>query len=124
MAVLHLLLGGTGPLSFSVLTIRELALEVVQMWFLASLWRALCRFQFPLNHSCEQKKIPWMLSLTQVGHWSLAGLLQPGVSHKEDCCSMYLVALKVVQVWLMWWTVWLYWSSWRGSRRTAAQCTC
>jgi hypothetical protein len=31
--------------------------------------------------TCEQKYEPWMPSLMQVGHWSLASLLQPSVSH-------------------------------------------
>ena len=48
--------------------------------------------QFTLKHSCEQKKLPLMLNLIQAGHWILAGSRQPGVLHREDCCSVYLVA--------------------------------
>ena len=54
---------------------------------LASLCSALWRSQLFLKHGCEQKKLPWMLSLMHVGHWSLAGSSHPGVSQLRPSIS-------------------------------------
>lgn len=46
------------------------------------LWTLLCTFQFFLKHSWVQKKEPLIPSFRQVGHWSRASRLQPGVSQR------------------------------------------
>lgn len=44
--------------------------------------------------TCEQKYEPWMPSLMQVGHWSLASLLQPSVSQTRVSTAAMLPACR------------------------------
>lgn len=43
----------------------------------------------------EQKYEPWIPSLMQVGHWSLASLQQPSVSHSRVSTAAMLLLLSV-----------------------------